>query len=403
MTLANPIFLWSLWGLSIPIVIHLLSRKEGKIIRIGSIRHIQETSTQQFKGVKLNEILLLILRCAMIIVFSLLLSGLQCTGIQKEKWVVVERSLENQPSIKTILDSLQKEGYEKHYLEESFPAISADTISEINYWKLASQLAAKNLSGVVVFASNRLESFKGKRIALPSTIKWISAPLPEIDYPLHVIELNKDSIVLRIGHFNADETYFQSEKTDALSQSIPISLPDSIRILIISDDSYSYDRTMVVASLKAIEKTFLVKLKIVESNPSNFSPSNVDWCFWLSNVKIPENTSLQLISIRSKKSNYLLIHSKLKEWELTRRLNEEVALDANLTLHLAELIIPAKHLNEIASAKDRRMLPDSMAWAQVDLEKPENPILSSSADSILLILLLIILFVERIIAYNRNQ
>src|SRR5258706_563824 len=96
MTFANPIFLWSLLGLSIPITIHLLSRKEGKIIRIGSIRHIQETSTQQFKGVKLNEILLLILRCAMIIVFSLLLSGLQCTGIQKEKWVVVERSLENQ-------------------------------------------------------------------------------------------------------------------------------------------------------------------------------------------------------------------------------------------------------------------------------------------------------------------
>src|SRR5437879_2839738 len=162
MTLANPIFLWSLWGLSIPITIHLLSRKEGKIIRIGSIRHIQETSTQQFKGIKLNEILLLLLRCAMISILSLLLSGLQCTGIQKEKWVVVERSLENQPSVKTILDSLQKEGYERHYLEEGLPTISTDTISEISYWKLTEHLAAKNLSGAVVFASNRLENFKGK-------------------------------------------------------------------------------------------------------------------------------------------------------------------------------------------------------------------------------------------------
>src|SRR6185369_2790004 len=145
MMLANPIFLWSLLGLSIPIGIHLLSRKEGKIIRIGSLRHIQETSTQQFKGIRLNEVLLLALRCIMIILFSLLLSGLQCTNEGKEKWVIVERGLENIPSIKIILDSLKKDGYEQHQLAEGFP-INVDSTSEINYWKLAEQLRAVNLS-----------------------------------------------------------------------------------------------------------------------------------------------------------------------------------------------------------------------------------------------------------------
>src|SRR5258708_36388145 len=235
MTLANPIFLWSLLGLSIPIAIHLLSRKEGKVIQIGSIRHIEETSTQQFKGVRLNEILLLTLRCAMIIVFSLLLSGLQCTSIQEEKWVIVEKSLENFPAVKTILDSLRKDDYEKHYLAEGFPVTNVDTTIEINYWKLAGQLGAMNLSNTVVFASNRLGNFKGKRLALPSNIKWISVPLPQIDYPLQAVQLTKDSIALRMGYSNADETYFQSEKTKTLSQSIPISPPDSVRILIVSD------------------------------------------------------------------------------------------------------------------------------------------------------------------------
>ena len=59
---AQPIMLWALAGLSIPIAIHLLSRKEGKVIYLGSLRHLRETSTQQFRGIKLNEILLLVLR-----------------------------------------------------------------------------------------------------------------------------------------------------------------------------------------------------------------------------------------------------------------------------------------------------------------------------------------------------
>src|ERR1041385_8923168 len=111
MMLANPIFLWSLLGLSIPIAIHLLSRKEGKVIRLGSVRHVRETSTQQFKGVKLNEILLLALRCAMIVVFSLLLSGMRCTNSSGEKIVFAEDGIDSISTVKTIIDSLKKDGY----------------------------------------------------------------------------------------------------------------------------------------------------------------------------------------------------------------------------------------------------------------------------------------------------
>jgi hypothetical protein len=47
---AQPIFLWALTALAVPIGIHLLSRKEGKVVKMGSLRHLRETSTQQFKG-----------------------------------------------------------------------------------------------------------------------------------------------------------------------------------------------------------------------------------------------------------------------------------------------------------------------------------------------------------------
>ncbi|MBP9924506.1 MAG: BatA domain-containing protein, partial [Cyclobacteriaceae bacterium] len=71
---AQPIFLWALTALAIPIGIHLLSRKEGKVVKMGSLRHLRETSTQQFKGIKLNELLLLALRCLLIILFVGLLA-----------------------------------------------------------------------------------------------------------------------------------------------------------------------------------------------------------------------------------------------------------------------------------------------------------------------------------------
>src|SRR6478609_8113003 len=103
----NPLYLFALAGLAIPIAIHLLSRKEGKVIKLGSVRHVVETSTQQFKGIKLNELVLLALRCTMIIVFSLLLSGLQCTSRSNEKWVIVEKELHGFPNLSSILDSLE--------------------------------------------------------------------------------------------------------------------------------------------------------------------------------------------------------------------------------------------------------------------------------------------------------
>ena len=66
MQFAQPIFLWALAGLSVPIAIHLLSKKEGKVIRLGSLRHVREKSTQQFKSIRLNEWLLLALRCLIV-------------------------------------------------------------------------------------------------------------------------------------------------------------------------------------------------------------------------------------------------------------------------------------------------------------------------------------------------
>src|SRR5215510_3306616 len=100
MTLANPVYLWTLLGLAVPIAIHFLSRKEGKVIKLGSIRHVQETSTQQFKGIRLNEIFLLILRCFLIALLVLLVSGLQFNQANG-RWILLEKGTEKNKNIIT--------------------------------------------------------------------------------------------------------------------------------------------------------------------------------------------------------------------------------------------------------------------------------------------------------------
>ena len=136
MQFSQPIFLWALAGLSIPLAIHLLSRKEGKVIRMGSLRHLRETSTQQFKGIKLNELLLLALRSLLIILFVFLISGLHWKDGVK-KWLVVETGLEKNSSAKELADSLIGIDYDWHWLRPGFPSQEVKLEKGYNNnWKL---------------------------------------------------------------------------------------------------------------------------------------------------------------------------------------------------------------------------------------------------------------------------
>src|SRR5688572_16517864 len=102
MYFSNPIWLWALTGIAIPIGIHLLNRKEGKIILIGSLRHLQESPTARFRHIRLNEILLLILRCLLLILIVMLLAGLQLASLNTEnkKWLIVEKGIEKNEKIR---------------------------------------------------------------------------------------------------------------------------------------------------------------------------------------------------------------------------------------------------------------------------------------------------------------
>ncbi|HXR82642.1 MAG TPA: BatA domain-containing protein, partial [Saprospiraceae bacterium] len=142
MKLIDPIWLWGLSGLLIPIGIHLLSRREGKIIKIGSIRHLEETSSKQFKSIRLNELVLLLLRCLVITILVLSLGGFHFQALENSgKWLLVESGLERDDRFLILIDSLKRNGFEIKRLTSGFPDLNdshADT-KKVNYWNLLTE------------------------------------------------------------------------------------------------------------------------------------------------------------------------------------------------------------------------------------------------------------------------
>jgi hypothetical protein len=92
-------------------------------------------------------------------------------------------------------------------------------------------------------------------------------------------------------------------------------------------------------------------------------------------------------------------------WVLTKRLNEEVALYDNLTVQLALILLPKVKEEVRALAFDHRTLPEKMMW---DVQGHSTSGFQTSAErasseKIIAILFLLVLMIERFLAFKKNQ
>lgn len=405
MHFTNPIALWALAGLSLPIAIHMLSRKEGKVIRIGSLRHLHETSTRQFKGIRLNEIVLLALRCLLIILFVFLLSGLAFNGFtnSETKWVLVEKGLEYNREVERQLKNLHELGYELHWLSDGFPLLkdSISSTNSIQYRSLAEKLETKQLSEAVVLATNKINNFSGIRTPLPANIRWIGVIDEPVEFTLNVHKLS-DSAFIRRGYSNANETYFTTQSVSSSSLSETANEQDTLSLTVYYDQEHAYDKKITEAILRSIEISFALPMKIAFKMDSKFLPDHANWVIWLSKDPIPPTENI--LYIKEASGSPLIIQEQKHKWRITKSLNEEIALQENLSVKIASIIIPSNYYRALALKKDQRMIHNSEAWSKQTADKNRITTQSlQSADSYLILLFLITLLIERLLAYNKNQ
>src|SRR5690606_35948401 len=72
----QPILLWGLLGISIPILIHLWQGKKGQVIHWAAMHWLSEQESSVAKGFRLENVLVLLLRILMLVLLVLLLSQL---------------------------------------------------------------------------------------------------------------------------------------------------------------------------------------------------------------------------------------------------------------------------------------------------------------------------------------
>lgn len=408
MQFANSIWLWGLTGMIIPVAIHLLSRKQGKVIKFGSIRHLDETSTRQFKAIRLNEVVLLLLRCLFIVFLVLGLAGLQ-VGSEKNKWLIIENGLENHPDYTVLIDSLKSKGFKVKSMSSDV-ATDNDTITseKIDYWNLLQRLQPGD--GVVVLSYNYADGFKGKRVSLPDGVRWLSADPDSIEFVLETIEKSGDSLIIRRGNSRADKTYFQNF-VKAKKDLSPVQLQqmDTIAVAVVFDSFYEYDKNIFLAALRAVKNKGLIPLQ-TESTPVERYENNRrhDWIVWLSDRSPPALSGNLILMNKDETSSPDLFHQTNgsgNTWLLTMRLNEEVALRENLAVRLTLMLHPKNKLEARVRQLDKRVLPEKLMWSS--LQKNPDRFNSETRNEgdlkYVWITTLLILVAERLLAFNRDQ
>lgn len=393
MTLLNPIWLLGLLGISVPLIIHLLSRKEGPVIKIGSLRHLQVSQTSRFKSIRLNEILLLLLRSVIITTLVLLLCNvvLNNTTQNKDKWILIDPNY--QLTYQPIIDSLKLNGYEVRLFQSGFPPESnneKNSSPSIN--KLLQDLVKQPVSNVVIIAPWYIENLTGPLYSLPENTTWI----PVIPIEQHFIYTSKkngrDSLLTRHGKSSATGLFFTTQKQ--LLPSDSTIEQDIINVRLTAETGFEYDRLLLEACLRTINKHTTSKA-IIQFSDTLSSP---DWIIHLGNT-IPDQSTANKVYIEESISNSILEKKSSNTWHFTKRLTSETAITHHLVYELANVLLHEK----IPVGADKRILPEKFIATSSLQQREQTNVLQRAADSYVLILFLILLCIERFIAWKRNQ
>lgn len=322
--LLNPALLFSLFGLAVPVAIHLWSRKEGKRVKVGSIALLQAVQSQRMRSLRLNELWLLLLRCALLTLLVLLITQPQWltnTSSQPAGWVLISpdagQQVQADTSLRQLIDSLTDSGYELRQFSAGFPATSLTDFStsiapspEIDYWSLLREVDRKlpAQTNVYLFTSERLSAAQGKRPDVDLNVQWLTLTPPDTTktWAADAFVDTSDSLRVVVGFsqlagtayrtFSYPETN-QPARVTVLSDTLiitprngqyEVSLNGTSRITdttsltvgIFHEKATREDARYVAAALRAIADFSGRKMTIqVMDNPERMVESR--WLFWL--------------------------------------------------------------------------------------------------------------------------
>jgi len=347
----SPLGLFALFSLVAPIAIHLLSRKPGKIVKVGSLKFLEASESRHLRSLELTDIPLLLVRLGLLALPALLLarpfwqSASAQTATKNQGWVLVAPELVNQPhdsQVVKLVDSLVTAGNRLHLLAPDFPAVqiaSGKIVNQeitganhaANYWSLLREIDARLSAGIPlwVFAPDRLSFFHGERPILNRPVHWFNISGPRENRWLQQAQhFNADSAQIAIGFSNSRETSFNRHdfrlpdqqtvfsgngmpaleinpepnrrdyklsllEKDCYSNDDQLTLSasaDSTTVIILYDTKHQDDARYVRTALETVSEfgRLPVIIKSQFIRGNSEAAQNSDWIFWLAEQSIPQ-------------------------------------------------------------------------------------------------------------------
>ena len=432
MTFLHPSYLWALWGLLVPIAIHLWSKKEAKTIKVGSVQLLSESKSKRSSSLQLNEWLLLLLRLIVLSLVVLLMAKPQWTNKSYAAEVVylVEPSLANNINLKPMLDSLSQEN-EVRLLQKHFPAytVAEDMVSDKNvpdYWQLASEMDALETDSIVVLTKGLLQGLKGMRPRTHNNIHWIQMDVATsaIEKPIWAYKDNERVRLISVIS-NAERTSFitdeisegdttiqPNETGDSIkidlengTETVPVSIVRPLEITLFYSDSLMAEKDYIETSFMALSSYLHREIKVntkKDSLPNQTGGS--DLTIWLSGQRPLPSYQKILVFKPDSLAHKLIEKGEGNTYFLTDRLNLDNVISRHFTEKLLLLLdLQGELMTEAQNWDLRKVAENVLITTSGEEESKEENKASMEISPLFWMILPLLVLLERIVAYKRKH
>lgn len=298
----QPVWLYTMLGVAVPIAIHLFNIQQGKILKVGSVALLAKNAAATTSRLKLHQLLLLLLRCLFIILLALVLAQPRWQGnsAKQQGWVLLDSNYARQTyaHYKQPVDSLLAAGCQLHYFNAGFAMANVKQLAandkdalQTNYWATLQQLqkAAGAQTPLYIFTNAYIKNIAGNRPAAMPNVHWYSyAPGDTLTYSAGSYAIQGDSMLnitahtAAMGTYNTYNTVPRTNGTDT-----------STLYVTVYTKTYNTDAACIKAAVDAIKQ--FTKRKIVTTLATGITqiPAQQQWLFWLADEAVPGNIKAQ--------------------------------------------------------------------------------------------------------------
>lgn len=294
MTFLQPVLLWGLPGVLIPVIIHFWYQKKGKTIAWAATRWLTDKTSLQHRGIRLDEIPLLLLRILLIVLLVLLLAKAAVAWFEKQalpnRVHLVEASKVVADTYKFELQEALKKGEQVFWIDKELKAFTAveelPASTGLGYLQQSINAAGSKGSELVLYISNAASNSLQSRIVVPTDFKLLTAIDSARSRSIHYLSIDKSTGLFAdkaTGALKADEIDKHPGAT-AVGQG-------PIRVLLTYKNPT--ENKTVKAALQALAEIYKIPFKIDEAATDQ---AKYDWIFTNEMVLNQDKQTMYIVS-----------------------------------------------------------------------------------------------------------